>query len=115
MRIAVLAIAIALTCAALPSIASADAHDCGSFRATSFTGSSAHIGVSVYAGPVSCRQARRVLRYAITHREAHGNSALGSPRGWACARGAPDIFPAAAGYSCEATHPRRIVSGRFIY
>jgi hypothetical protein len=110
MRAVFLAIAIlTLTSVALPSAAVAESRDCGAFRATSSTGSSAHVRVSVYTGPVSCRQARRVLRYSITH----GSST--NPKGWICARGGPDILPTAAGYSCEAQHPHRIVTGRFLY
>jgi hypothetical protein len=106
---------LTLACAALPGVGAADAaRSCGTFRATSFTGAAAHIRVKVYTGPVGCGTAREVLRYAITHKEVAGNSAVGSPKGWLCANGGPGIFPAAAGYSCEAVRPRRIVTGLFL-
>lgn len=101
---------------ALPlGAAGAPAHrPCGTFRATSFTGAKTHVKVTVYQGPTRCRQARHVLRYAITHRERRGNTLVGSPPGWNCANGGPGIVPLAAGYSCEANNPRRIVTGLFL-
>jgi hypothetical protein len=116
MRTGILTIAIsALICVGLPSGAAAQSRGCGAFRATSFTGDRVHVRVSIYTGSVRCRVARSVLRFAITHREVKGNTAVASPPGWLCANGGPGIFPAAAGYSCEAEHPRRIVTGRFLY
>jgi hypothetical protein len=110
MRNVLLVIAISVSIgAALPGVASGHSRDCGTFRATSATGSQAHIRASVYAGPVSCRRARHVLRFSI----AHGSSA--NPKGWICARGGPGIFPTVAGYSCEAQRPHRIVTGLFLY
>jgi hypothetical protein len=111
-----LAIAISvLAWVALPGLSAAHAtRHCGAFRATSFTGEGVHVQVKVHRGPVRCGTARRVLRYSITHAEPEGNNALGSPKGWLCARGGPGIFPAAAGYSCEAVKPRRVVTGRFL-
>jgi hypothetical protein len=42
------------------------------------------VSAPVRAGRVSCRQARRVVRYALRH--TRGNAYVG-PRGWGCARG----------------------------
>ncbi len=94
---------------ALPGVASGHSRGCGSFRATSSTGGKAHIRASVYTGPVSCSKARHILRFSITH------SSSVNPKGWICARGGPGIFPTAAGYSCEAQRPHRIVTGLFLY
>lgn len=88
---------------------------CGTFKAVTFTGSRAHIRARVHRGPVKCRQARKVLRYAITHREGSGNNPFGSPPGWECARGGPGIRFTVEGYSCEARQPTRIVTGRYLY
>jgi hypothetical protein len=110
----VVVVVSALFSLAAPAGARSGAASCGAFKARSFTGDKVHIRVSVYTGPVSCHNARRVLRYSITHREQRGNVALGSPKGWNCVRGGPGLFPNAAGYSCEANRPRRVVTGRFL-
>jgi hypothetical protein len=114
-RVLLVAVIAALIGAALPAVASGHSRGCGSFVATSFTGARTHVGVTVYSGPVRCREARRVLRYSITHKERRGNVAVGSPEGWNCADGGPGLGPAAAGYSCEASNPGRIVTGRFLH
>lgn len=88
---------------------------CGTFRAVTFAGSRAHIRARVQRGPVKCQQARRVLRYAITHREGNDNNPFGSTPGWECARGGPGIRFTVEGYSCEARRPTRIVTGRYLY
>lgn len=47
------------------------------------------VGGPVKARSVSCRRARAVVRYALTHSE--GNAPLG-PKGWQCARGgSPEV------------------------
>jgi len=72
----------------------------------------AKIRVAVYKGPVSCRSARRVIRYTIEHKASA--SGLASPRGWRCARGAPSQTFTATGVSCETRRrPLRIVEGLF--
>jgi hypothetical protein len=54
---------------------------CGSTHA--FVGG-LRLGGPVRASDVSCREAKRVIHYALTH--ARGNAPLG-PTGWICARG----------------------------
>jgi hypothetical protein len=114
-RLLLAAVIAASLGATLSGTASGHSRGCGSFVATSFTGARTHVGVTVYSGPVRCCEARRVLRYSITHKERRGNVAVGSPDGWNCANGGPGLGPAAAGYSCEASNPARLVTGRFLH
>jgi len=71
------------------------------------------VRVRVYRGSVSCRSARRAIRYALERRPSPAG--LASPRGWTCARGAPSQGVTATGMSCATKRrPLRIVEGIFL-
>ncbi len=70
------------------------------------------VRVAIYKGSLSCRTARRVIRYTLEHRSSR--SGLASPRGWRCARGAPSQRVTATGVSCTTrAAPVRVVEGLF--
>lgn len=70
------------------------------------------VRIAIYQGSLSCRSARRVIRYTLEHKGSA--SGLAAPRGWTCARGAPSQSVTATGVSCATRHkPLRIAEGLF--
>lgn len=86
---------------------------CGSIQVSPYGQNvKATVRVRVYRGSVSCRSARRAIRYALERRPSPAG--LPGPRGWTCARGAPSQDVTATGMSCATKHrPLRIVEGIF--
>lgn len=87
-RLVVLAMIGAVLPVAIPPamVHAAKARSCGSVFAT-VAGS--RLGGRVEAVRTSCVQARRVIRYSLTH---HSGNAPRGPAGWGCARGgSPEV------------------------
>jgi len=70
------------------------------------------VRVQVTSGRASCRTARRVARYAMTHPNDQNGPA--GPRGWTCFRGGPSQPHTPSGFGCQRRSPAALIEGLFL-
>lgn len=86
---------------------------CGTIRVKAYeTQRRARVRVQVTSGRASCRTARRVARYAMTH--PGGQAGPDGPRGWTCFRGGPSQPHTPSGFGCRRRSPAAVIEGFFL-